>query len=64
VAGRADDQRRPLAAEPQPAALARSAVADRPRRGALPPACLGGPAGGCAPPVPGDPQPRPAPLRG
>ena len=45
LARRADDERRPLAAEPEPAALARPAVADRPRRGALPAARVGGPAG-------------------
>jgi hypothetical protein len=36
-------QRRPDAAQPQPAPVARSAVADRPRRGAVRPARLGPP---------------------
>ena len=38
VARRADDERRPHAAQPEPAVLARAAVAHRPRRGAVPPA--------------------------
>ena len=37
LARRADRQRRPHAAQPQPAALARPHVADRPRRGAVSP---------------------------
>ena len=36
LARRAGDERRPLAAEPEPAAVARPALADRPRRRALP----------------------------
>ena len=63
LARRADHQRRPLAAEPEPADVARAAVADRPRRRALPPARVGGPARRRAAPVPRDPQPRAAAAR-
>ena len=64
LARRADHERRPVAAEPEPAALARPPVADRPRRRALPPARVGRPAGRRAAAVPGDPQPRAAAVRG
>ena len=60
VARRPDDQRRPLAAQPEPARLARAHLADRSRRGALPPARLAPAGEHRARALPGDRRPRAA----
>ena len=60
MARHAGRERRPHAAQPEPAAVARQAVPDRPRRRAVRPSRLRRPAGGGAAPVPRDPRPRAA----
>src|SRR5215218_4560159 len=63
VVRRAHDERRPHAAQPEPAVVARAAVAHRPRRGAVPAARRRRPAGARAAPVPAHPPARAPPLR-
>ena len=64
VARRADLERRPHAAQPEPARVARAAVADRPRGGALLPLPRLGSGGGCGEAVRGHRGPRAAADRG
>ena len=63
LARRARDERRPHRPEPEPAVVARAALADRPRRGALLPPRGDAGAGARARPLRGDPRARAAPVR-